>query len=387
MRTINASSHRSAVSDGFDGARPRRWLLVAASLVALVVSLGSVARADRIILRNLKTYNEPVVAFNEDGVSLKSGTIVTWDEVEAGTVAPADQERFDKMLDALGEPLYRVRQRLSTGDFEGVLASAEQMYPVYVRRDSPTAYLVFQALMWGRLEAGRREAAVEPYFRALEYLRGHDGRLDQFPGERRLQVDMKTGLTPELTPVWFDADAARAALPGVREAVRAMKSPRPAGAYLIYATLALAAGETEEAQRFLSTIDDSVPVLTQLRDIALAQQEIQSGKRGPAVQKIEASVDSLLPQARPLARYWLGKSQTDAEDASQRLEGVLELLHVPALYGKQFPELAAAGLYDAMRVLQEIGDNPGSIALRRELLDEYPGTVYANKVKAASALP
>ncbi|MEQ8784903.1 MAG: hypothetical protein RIC55_01330 [Pirellulaceae bacterium] len=384
-RSSHGPADRSAILDWFALCSPP--LFGAATALLLVCGFASSALADRIILRNLKTYNEPVANFDEDGLKLQSGTELTWDEVEAGTVAAADQERFDKTLAALGEPLYRIRQRLTTGDYEGVLESAEKVYPVYAQRSSPTAYMVFQALMWGRLEAGRREAAVEPYLRCLEYLRARAGRVDGFPGDRRLRVDLKTGLTPELALVWFDKEAAAAALDGVRDTVRTMKAPRPVGAYLMYATLALTAGNTEEAQRFLATVDESDGVLTQLRDIALAQQEVQSGEPGAAVDKLANSIDKLSPGAKPLAQYWIARAHLNRDAAPTQLDGVLEMLRVPALYGDQFPELAAAGLYDAMNRLAELGDNPGSVAVRRELLTQYPGTVYAKKVKAASALP
>jgi hypothetical protein len=353
----------------------------------LLLGLARGAAADRIILRNLKTYDEPVTGFNEDGITLKSGAQITWGQVEAGSVTEADQERFDETLSTLGEPLYRIRQRLSTGDYQGVLEYAEKVYPVYVGRSSPTAYMVFQALMWGRIEAGQREQAVEPYFRSLEYLRSHSGRAEGFPGDRRLRVDLRTGLSPELTPVWFDAEAAKKSLDGARSAVRTMRSPRPLGAYLIYATLALTAGNTAEAERFLATVDGSVPELAQLRDIALAQQEIQSGEPGAAVKTLEDSRDRFLPGTRPLAQFWIAKAQLEEKDADARLDGVLAMLRIPALYGEQFPELAAAGLYEAMIVLSKLGDNSGSIALRRELLSHYSGTVYAKQVKAKSALP
>lgn len=373
-------------------ARPTRLLkfkhAVAAAVLLLVIPAAG-ARADRIVLRNLTILSEPVASFNEDGVRLESGKEVTWDEVQAGEVAPAKQEAFDAMLEKVGEPMFRIRSRLSSGDYKGALSYAEELYPVYSMRNSASAYMVCQGLMWARLHAGRREEAVEPYLRCVEYLRKHDGMDAGLPGSRHLRVDLNTGLSPELVPVWFDAEAAKKSLPGVREAASKMSMPRPTGAYLLYATLALAAGEQDEAKRFLSVVDQRVPVVVQLRDVALAQGEVEAGGdiTSPAVQTLEKQMDDLLPQTKPLAWYWVGMARLNSKEEAVRREGLLDLLHLPALYETESPELAAAGLYQAMNALAAMNDNSGAIALRKELRgDRYRGTVHANILEATSAV-
>ena len=60
------------------------------------------------------------------------------------------------------------------------------------------------------------------------------------------------------------------------------------------------------------------------------------------------------------------------------------MLHLPALYGKTYPELAGAALYESMGVLAELGDAGGSVAVRKELLDQYGQTYHAAKVKTKS---
>jgi tetratricopeptide (TPR) repeat protein len=340
------------------------------------------------VLRNLTIFSEKVAGFDEDAVRLESGKEVTWDEIQAGEVAPDKQEAFNALLEQLGEPMFRIRSRLGSGDYEGALSYAEQLYPIYAARNSASAYMVCQALMWARMQAGRREEAIEPYLKCVEYLRKHDGKDPGLPGSRRLKVDLNTGLSPELTPVWFDAEAAKKSLAGVKDALKSMASPRPTGAYLLYATLAYAAGEPDEAKPFLSAIDESVPVVVQLRDVAVAQGEVLAGADASAqgIQSLERGFDALLPQIKPLARYWIGMSRLNAKDEAERRNGLLDLLHLPALYETEAPELAAAGLYHAMHELAAMDDNSGAIALRRELLTRYASTTHAGKVKAASAV-
>jgi hypothetical protein len=357
--------------------------------VILAGLLAGPARADRIVLRNLTILSEPVVQFDEDAVRLQSGRTITWDEIESGEVAADKQPAFTSLLKKLGEPTFRIRQKLTTGDYEGLLSFAEEMYPVFAARNSPSAYMVCQSLMWGRLQVGRREEAVEPYLRCLDYLRQHEGKPAGLPGDRRLRLDLSTGLSPELIPIWFDAEAARKALPAARETLREIaKRPQgaPLGTYVLFATLAQAAGEADEAERFLGVVDESVPAVAQLRDIARAQREVEAAASGAAVKKLADNLDRLLPQNKPLAEYWLGLARLSEKEGAARREGVLDLLRLPALYGKQSPELAAAGLFHSMKALEELGDNSGSIALRKELLANYKGTVHANRVKAASAV-
>ena len=160
----------------------------------------------------------------------------------------------------MGEPLYRIRQRLSVGDYRGALPHAEAVYRQYADRESPTAYMVMQSPMWGRLAACRREDSLEPYLRCVEYPQRRNGPVS-LPGERRLAHDPKTGLSTELLPVWFDERAAQAVLPTVFQAIGRMQRPRPEGSNIYYATLALAAGQPEQADRALTALSADVPII------------------------------------------------------------------------------------------------------------------------------
>lgn len=356
-------------------------------LVAVVFLWGMYSNlgfaADRIVLRNLDIISDKTVAgFDEDGVRLDDLSLITWDQIERGKIAPENQAAFDQMLQDLGTHLYRIRQRLTVGDYRDILPHAEAVYPRYVGRKSETAYMVFQALMWARLAVGHREQAVEPYLRCCAYLKSTASPKVSLPGDRRLRYDSATGMTPELQPVWFDAEAAKSSLAGVFRAVAEMQPPRPEGTRVYYGTLALAAGESESAIRVLSGIEDEHPAMIQLRDIAMAQHEVTIGESGAAIGKLEQNLDKFAPANKPLAVYWLGKSKLQSDDGRVRREGILQLLHLPAVYGKQFPELAAAGLYEAMQAFATANDEDSRAAVRRELLDRYGQTYHAAKVKA-----
>ena len=312
------------------------------------------------------------------------GERISWDEVERGKVA-LDQPRFDQLLAELGPPLYRIRQRLKIGDYESAGEPAELLYPRFADRKSQTAYLVCQAAMWSRLAAGKREAAVEPYLRCLELLRSKAANATGLPGSRRLVVDAATAISPQLLPVWFDAAAAKESLAGVQQVIRAMGQPRPAGAYVYYATLAVAAGEKQEVERIMPALNSEDAAIVQWRDIVQAEAELTMDRAGPALERLRTSVDSLPEPYRPVALYLIGSAGVRSAEQEAVRDGILALLTLPAVYGAEHAELAAAGLYHAAAALDKLKDNAGAAAVRRELTNHYAGTGFGGKLRAGAS--
>ncbi len=193
----------------------RATALVALAHMLLLVLFASAATpavsgADRIILRNLKIIsNKTVASFDEDGIRLSDGQMLGWHDIERAKVAEDKQAAFDTMLDELGNHLYRIRQRMVAGDYEGLVSHAEAVHTRYIGRTSDTAYTVMQALMWGKLAVGQREAALAPYLRCYDILRRRGKLRLPIPGERRLVFDARTATTRDIAPVWFDAAAAK----------------------------------------------------------------------------------------------------------------------------------------------------------------------------------
>lgn len=361
---------------------PAGWPLRVIPFVFVCGFAAGLTAADRIVLRNLKTINDPIiVSMNEDGVALTGGQVIGWDDIERITVSATQQEKADQLLRDLGDHLYRIRQRLNVGDYEGLLPHAEAVYPRYMLRNSKTAYMVKQATMWALLATGRREEAVAPYLGCYEYIRLMEGRPLTLPGQRRLVYDKQTGMTPDLQPVWFDPAAAKKVLPQVRQAATAMKNPLPLSARIYYASLALAAGERDAANAVLKGVKQGDPISDQLVALVKAQAEVVDGSPGPALSALETSLESFSRENRPAAHYWLGAAKVAAPEKATQQAGILQLLHIPAIYGETAPELAGAALYEAMTTLTKLGDEKGAIAIRKELLDEYGHTYYANRVE------
>lgn len=361
--------------------------LAAILVVSLLVSPPESTAADRIILRSGGFLtNKTVTTFDEDGVRLNDQTVLGWDEIEKATITAGKQADFDKLHAELADDLFRIRQRLSVGDYEGLLPHAEALHKRYAGRTSDTAYMVLQSLMWGRLAVGQREAALVPYLRCYSLLRRRNKTSIALPGERRLDFDPKTGLTAELTPVWFDVASAKATLPEVRDTIRSMNL-RPDGAYVYFATLSIAAEDDAAAGRVLEAVRGQAPAVAELRDIIQAQREIARKLPASATGRLQAMLENISPANKPLTLYWIGRGKLLSPEIEMQQQGLLDLLRIPALHGGDDPELAAAALFAAMQMYTDNNEIRGSVALRGELLAVYGNTYFAKQINNRRAEP
>jgi hypothetical protein len=370
---------------GLERTYASRVCLVVLCFGAALVSRPSIG-ADRIILRNLDILsNRTVAGFDEDGVRLDDQSTLGWDEIEAARVRPELQANFDRHLEALGSHLYRIRQRLRVGDYRDVLSHAEALYSRYRDRQSPAAYMVVQSLMWGRLAVGQRASALEPYLLCYSMLQRQPEVAKQLPGDRRLKFDAATGLTPELPPIWFDRAAVEKTLETVFGVIARMPRPRPPGAYIYYATLALTANQPQQAERVMKAVPERAGALTELRLIISAQKETVAAQPGLATTRLANEWANFSPANQPLALYWIGRAGIASIDEETRQGGLLLLMRIPATYGEQHPVLAGAALYQAMETLSDMEDSRGSVAIRNELLVRYGQTWHASRTRTTEA--
>jgi hypothetical protein len=368
------------------------------AFVALVVLclLPCVAHAaDRLVLRDLSTIRSDVASFNADGLVLTAerpggGKLVFWYEVESLELDDKNQQaEAIKLLEEIGLPLYRLRVRLQTGDDEGLLAPAAELYPVFRERRSVSALVVLQSLVWGRIAHGQREAAVEPWLREFELLRSRAAKVSDIPGSRKPGVDAASALLAELEPAWFDAEAAKTALPAAEKALQAMSKPVPPGAIMYVASLALAAGERQKSSEYLEEEIDSNNLAASLKQTLLAQSELPDNAVAAAnrlqktVAELEEAGENNEARERflhPLALYWLGRAQLASDKPAVQQSGLLTLLRIPALEGRQSPELSAAALHEVAQFYAK--DAPIATRLRREITQQFPGSWHARQRRA-----
>ena len=345
------------------------------SIASSLLAAGPSTAADQIVLRDLTILSDRRVdRFSDDEIRLDNGQILTWDQIEKAQIA-GDQKKFDQFLEELGTPLYRIRQRLTVGDYQALLRHAEALYPRFAQRRSKTAYMVAQAVMWGRLASGQRALAVEPYLRCNQMLGAAGNQSMEIPGKRRLQFDAQTGLCKEFLPLWFDRGTAAEALKQVTAFLEQTPDACPAaGLYQTGLKLTLS---DPQATSQMANFSGNHRIADQLAAIYRLQQEVLAGQGGVAVIAIETSLRQLDASLRPLAFYWLGRAYLLKKTPDEQRQGLLFLLKIPALYQKTFPHVAAAGLAHAAHTLHDSGNQRASIALRRELVSRYPGSWHA----------
>ena len=191
------------------------------------------------------------------------------------------------------------------------------------------------------------------------------------PAERR-SIDLASGLSAALPPVWFDAQSAAAVKASAIQAASAIGRPRPPGIYAYCASLALAAGDKALAQR-MTQAGANGPWGVELQAILESQRRVAGGLPDAAA-PLTGVPDRCPPTLRPTALYWLGRGHLAD---GNRQHGKLALLRLAAGYGGRQPELSGAALHYAAESLDGDGAAERASRLRQELRVAYPGTHFA----------
>ncbi len=121
------------------------WSNVLSVLIGLAIELGACGVSlgqPTILLRDFSIPASPVAGYDEDGVRLQNGDVVTWDRVAKAVVVASDQDRVDQWLHSIEKPLARLRWRLQIGDFAGAQQAAAELPTQLNNRRSQTALLM-----------------------------------------------------------------------------------------------------------------------------------------------------------------------------------------------------------------------------------------------------
>lgn len=380
MSTSPRPESRPAGGDGL-GPTPRFWLAVVAATVAWSIGIDACARGDELVLRpNVKLKDKQFVGFDEDGVRLGLTTRpIGWDQIVGGTLAN-DQARFDRLREALGEPLRQIHQALNEGNYAAALGPAEALFPRFADRHSTSAYMVSQALVWARLALHKPEEAIEPYLVCLT-LHQTVKDLGALPGRRRLQYDSKTVLSPDLPLIGFDRDRAAAALPGARARLGKLGETAPRGLRLYLAGLAMAANDATAVDNELAAIESPIRNVAEIADALRAQVMAMRGQTADALSRLEEIHKACLESNKPLVGYFMGMARLSRSGVDPR-DGVIDLLNVAASQGEEQPGLAAAALYAAQKALVKQNDAASAQAVQVELLRSFRETDHGGRLMA-----
>lgn len=320
---------------------------------------------------------EPIHAVGMDGVTVGSegGVVVGWDiiaELPAGWIEPSREWA------ALADDLWRSRARLERGDFALAERTLEPWLPRVRGRTGPTAMLVGDALLRCRLRRGARTSAVDAWLVWLAA--GQNGPtlyLDSGrPAPSRVEdpalvPDAALGLVPDLPPMWLD-------IPPVRALAEAPVPEGDTPAALMGLAFRISAASECGLQA------DLTPLLTLIArpapspgdPQAMASRLVASivvaragdSRQRESARMVLAGLNAM--DERPWVEAWrraaMGRSLLREGERERRLEGVLEMLHVPARLGEASPYLTGLVLAEAAVALRDLGEHAAAERLYQE---------------------
>ncbi len=330
-----------------------------------------------------------VTSVDMQGVSVMmgDGTSVLLDWTRVRDVRGARGEQFEPLRDD-ARAVWRAGVRLRRGDLVNAEPLLEALFARYGSHAGATSSFVAGGLLRCRLAAGARAPAIAPW---LGVLRGEGWSPGEALGDASdLSIDGETGLSPALAPVWLDDEqsawlarvgASPAPIEGARPGAQRMRLAALSALYHVSARFEQEPGDREAIERELDALFAQIEPET-LREPGIALvQEIVLARVGNDEQRAAARTAlgaRLRRRPPPWTESWirvaLGRSMILESDAEVRRRGVIQLLHIPSRFEQETPELASIALANAAVTMRSLGDQASAGALRRELLDRFPGS-------------
>jgi hypothetical protein len=350
----------------------------ALTLLVLILPGDIVSAQSTMVLRDLTLVADATItSMDIDGLTLDDGRHFSWDQILQGDVGTGQQSEFDRWLVEIGDPLFRVRQRLVSHDFATLQPFADRLAERALAAgvENKTLYLARCAQLRSLLSHGRREAAVIPLLQILKLRAANPGfaRLDAL-GSLRLT---EFGICEDLLPVWFDREQAEEviSMPGASAELRENAGP---AARVYLTTLAIAANQLQPDKNHNPLADDD------------PWQAIYSAQSALLVENWQQVLDSLPDEAdtsaadrHAIALYYRGlasRGLTQSVAANEDRSWMLTLLQIPANYQDRFSELSAAAIFAVVADPVNQADSQFD-GLRKELATRYRNTVFGKRTR------
>ncbi len=327
---------------------PRQRLLIAT--ITVLGSLGAASLfADEVVLRGGAVRQGTVIDIADGGVSLEVITgaveVLSWDRVRR-VDGPRDVDAAKYA--AIADTAWRARYRLERGDPFMAGPLFETLYERYRGEVSPTALVVSEGVLRCRLQAGATKTKIlEPYLQLLRLRRAGVKATAFLDLEPILdeETELLFSLPPLLVFAGADAGLDRTHLAlGEDPVVRAIAE--------LYDCALVRASEPARPTPSLPVEHPGAELL----HLLLSAQSASEAVRSDAQQRLrELQVGDGQAWLRAWQRVGLGLSLCLQGDTESRLEGVLELMHVPLLFGETMPELARAAAGAAAEQLASLG--------------------------------
>eukprot|EP00913_Durusdinium_trenchii_P006276 g5888.t1 len=301
-------------------------------------------------------------ADRDEGVSVMmgNGTSVLLDWTRVRDVAGSRADQFEEFRgDA--RAIWRASVRLERDDLVNAEPLLEDLFARYGPHSGASSSLVASGLLRCRIAAGARAPAVEPWLGTLRADRWAPGV--QGGGAPSTAIDAATGLAPSIAPIWLDDDqsawlvrhdptrvVARGAGPGPER----MRLAALGTLYRVSAMYEQDPGDRDAVEHELRALfDQTDPETLQEAGVGLVREIVLSrvGNEEQRASARTALVERLARRPEAWTESWIrvaiGRSMILESDAEVRRRGVVQLLHAPARFATQTPELAAIALAQA----------------------------------------
>lgn len=353
------------------------------SFVALGLWVSACCGQEGVVLRDLtRSAERRVVDFDASGVRLDNGERVAWRKILTARAPEGRQEEFDRMVEQIGLPRFRLEQRLLAGDWPAAEVAAER---VVEQGFLPplTAYQVAVTRMKNELVQGDRVAAVVPLLEALRW------EADLSDAERAAAISYAPRISetelipPELIPIWFDPEGVLAAWQ-IRSRDAEQENANPTATSLVFDTsLALTAGDLVAARMRLDRLESILGRDHEWVVLLRSQAMLLEGQRGAAMAELDTMREGEWSATARVARWWwLGQAWEQMGEEQDATRAALAYLQIAAAGSGVSPALIGAALYRAAAIADRQGRTDEAEILRDELLRVAPNTYHGRKISA-----
>lgn len=389
--------------------------LVAVLCVAVFVfldarsSLAQQSQPSNIVLRNLELLPDvSIESFDEREIVLSNGTRLGWDEILQANVAPQQQQQFETNIEKIGLPIYRLKRRVQNLDWSAAKKIAEPMYQAMLSQpekavDREIQFLVYLAMMKGSLasvsgsETSHRSnpsAAIWPFLKAALLQPALPKPFkEEFADSLLPNAEVENLLSEKILPVWFDRSQAESAFEFLSTAYVPNAAQSQQGPIVYLASLAIKVGKFQYAQQLIDLLDRRDRQTNAWRVVLAAELAVANGnfENAVAIMENQLTNEDLKDPSIRVASLYLSASphfrKLDAIPSDQPanpvsplarakdLKATLSLLRIASTYADTFPELAAASLFEAAKIVGDYSERDQK-ELQNELISRFPNSYH-----------
>lgn len=338
--------------------------------------LAAIGNAQQpIVLRDLTLIPDAqVIDFDRQHIILSNQRTLSWKDVLQGRVGPPRQAEFDRLLQEVGLPRYRLEVRLQHQDWVGAFELATRLsVDDHSTLSQLERFQVAVALARGHIAAGGMEQALSPFLRSLhsfEQLGSADQ--EEVANYRWSEQTQRNRFSPKLLPISFDPTQAAEVL---RQLDLTDPASREGGAGLYIASLAIRAGQLELARSSWEQVEQQGE-LEKWAMLLEIQMQLENGDLDNGQSRLAQQFKQLTEPQRAMALYLQGRYFKSSSTSIGSTDAQLALLKIAALYRDKYPHLVAASLYRAAEIAHELKLFREAEILRIELLHSYPTTYH-----------